>query len=597
MGILAFFGEAALRASLLGMMGGIAAWALRRRGPEVQHAIWRIVLAGMLALPLLMTVLPPLAILPSSNVMTRAANAFSTIRFSPSIGISSGFISGLRNVTLESSVSLQRRNPFQWPMFALIVYAAVAALLLIRIASAWRRAKKATSAAARVSIGLLNELEYPRPEMRESAEVAVPFTLGCRNPIIVLPNTWRQWDDFKLRSVLVHELAHVHRGDWATALAAGTNRAVFWFHPLAWWLENRLASLAEEACDARALRLAGDPSSYARVVLEFAQAVAGTQVAVPTSMARTSKVGRRINSILEGRVSWSRAMHGFSWALILAVGVPAVYGAGAFQLISVLTTPPSPYASMSHIDGVRAILADGWTLTPDEAAKLESEVGRDPENVAARIRLLSHYTQYMVLSELRSKHLLWLIEHHPDSDVFQLSTPVTAMAPDYSGVNSPDIERARILWLEQAERYATNTKVLANAATVFGASDGRIAFELLKRLRALEPQNPEWLDWLAEVYATAVRSSFANGNPRVRTVSSARKQTVHFPVNLPLIESRLLKSELESSSDAALVGSTADALLSEIAVLKTRFAADPEIQASEAFAKELHLRAQQLRSR
>jgi len=246
---------------------------------------------------------------------------------------------------------------------------------------------------------------------------------------------------------------------------------------------------------------------------------------------------------------------------------------------------------------VRAILADGWTLTPDEAAKLESEVGRDPENVAARIRLLSHYTQYMVLSELRSKHLLWLIEHHPDSDVFQLSTPVTAMAPDYSGVNSRDIERARILWLEQAERYATNTKVLANAATVFGASDGRIAFELLKRLRALEPQNPEWLDWLAEVYATAVRSSFANGNPRVRTVSSASKQTVHFPVNLPLIESRLLKSELESSSDAALVGSTADALLSEIAVLKTRFAADPEIQASEAFAKELHLRAQQLRSR
>src|SRR5205809_8105660 len=117
MGILAFFGEAALRASLLGTMGGIAAWALRRRGPEVQHAICRIVLAGMLALPLLMTVLPPLVILPSSNVMTRAANAFSTIRFSPSIGISSSFI-GLRNVTLESSVLLQRRNPFQWPMLA-----------------------------------------------------------------------------------------------------------------------------------------------------------------------------------------------------------------------------------------------------------------------------------------------------------------------------------------------------------------------------------------------------------------------------------------------------------------------------------------------
>jgi hypothetical protein len=171
------------------------------------------------------------------------------------------------------------------------------------------------------------------------------------------------------------------------------------------------------------------------------------------------------------------------------------------------------------------------------------------------------------------------------------------MAPDYSGVNSPNIERARALWLLQAERYATNTKVLANAVTVLASSDGRIAFELLKRLRAIDPQNPEWLDWQAQVYATAVRSSFGDGIPRVRTWSGAGKQTAHFPFNLPVVESRLLKSELESSSDVALVGSTADALLGEIAVLKNRFAAFPEIQASEAFAKQLQVRVQQLRSR
>jgi hypothetical protein len=316
-----------------------------------------------------------------------------------------------------------------------------------------------------------------------------------------------------------------------------------------------------------------------------------------TSMARTSKVGFRINSILEGRVRLTHLMRGFSWIVMLAVAVPAVYGASAFQLTSVLKTPPSPYASMSTIDGVRAILADGWTLTSDGLAKLESDVERDPENLAARIRLLSYYTQYLVLPELRSRHLLWLIEHHPDSDVFQLNTIVTAVAPDYSGVNSPNIERARALWLQQAERYATNAKVLANAATVLATSDGRIAFELLKRLRALEPENPEWLDWQAKVYATAVRSSFADGIPRVRAWSGADKQTAHFPFNLPVAESRLLKSELESSSDVALVGSTADALLGEIAVLKNRFDADAEIQASDAFARQLQVRVQQLKSR
>jgi hypothetical protein len=284
----------------------------------------------------------------------------------------------------------------------------------------------------------------------------------------------------------------------------------------------------------------------------------------------------------------------FFWAIMLTVVVPAMCGASAFQLTSVLKTLPSPYASMSHSDGYRAILADGWTLTSDGAAKLESDVERDPENLAGRIRLLSYYTQYMVLPELRSKHLLWLIEHHPDSDVFQLTSKVTDIAPDYSGVNSPDIERARALWLQQADLYPTNSKVLANAATAL-ASDGSTALGLLKRLRALEPQNPEWLDWQAEVYALAVRSSFADGSPRVR---GRLAKPAHFPFSLPVVECRLLKGELESSSDVALVGSTADVLLTEIAQLKIAVPpADSEIKASEAFAKQLQVRAQQLKSR
>jgi len=72
-------------------------------------------------------------------------------------------------------------------------------------------------------------------------------------------------------------------------------------------------------------------------------------LALGTSMGRKSKVGRRIKSILKGRVGLARSMRGFSWAVMLAVAVPAVYGASAFQLTSVLKTPPSPYASMSWI--------------------------------------------------------------------------------------------------------------------------------------------------------------------------------------------------------------------------------------------------------
>jgi len=75
----------------------------------------------------------------------------------------------------------------------------------------------------------------------------------------------------------------------------------------------------------------------------------------------------------------------------------------------------------------------------------------------------------------------------------------------------------------------------------------------------------------------------------------ALAKPAHFPFSLPVVECRSLKSELESSSDLDLVGSTADVLLKEIAVLVPT--ADSEIQASEAFAKQLQVRVQQLKSR
>jgi len=51
------------------------------------------------------------------------------------------------------------------------------------------------------------------------------------------------------------------------------NRCVFWFHPLAWWVERKLAILAEEACDEASLAATGDRQSYAAALVEMAEAV------------------------------------------------------------------------------------------------------------------------------------------------------------------------------------------------------------------------------------------------------------------------------------------------------------------------------------
>src|SRR5262249_20943608 len=71
-------GELALRALLLGAIGAMAAFLARRRGAELQHAIWSVVLAGMLALPILTATLPRIPLRSTPIVSTAIPRQLAT---------------------------------------------------------------------------------------------------------------------------------------------------------------------------------------------------------------------------------------------------------------------------------------------------------------------------------------------------------------------------------------------------------------------------------------------------------------------------------------------------------------------------------------
>lgn len=130
----------------------------------------------------------------------------------------------------------------------------------------------------------------------------VPVTCGIVRTRILLPPAWISWSDEKLQSVLAHEAAHARRRDASITVLAEINRAIYWFHPLAWWLKRQLADLAESACDDEAINLSGDRTNYARHLLEVAAQVSAGQgrlVPLGVSMARRSNVETRIDAILD----------------------------------------------------------------------------------------------------------------------------------------------------------------------------------------------------------------------------------------------------------------------------------------------------------
>jgi uncharacterized protein (TIGR03435 family) len=75
----------------------------------------------------------------------------------------------------------------------------------------------------------------------------------------------------QLDAIVAHELCHVRRRDnLATAIHMGVE-ALFWFHPVVWWLGSRLMEERERACDEEVLLMGGEPEAYAEGILKICE--------------------------------------------------------------------------------------------------------------------------------------------------------------------------------------------------------------------------------------------------------------------------------------------------------------------------------------
>jgi beta-lactamase regulating signal transducer with metallopeptidase domain len=79
--------------------------------------------------------------------------------------------------------------------------------------------------------------------------IAAPLTLGFLRPAILLPMQAPEWAQAEIRRAVVHELEHIHRGDWPIQLIARFACSLYWFLPLSWIAWRRLCLEAERSCD------------------------------------------------------------------------------------------------------------------------------------------------------------------------------------------------------------------------------------------------------------------------------------------------------------------------------------------------------------
>lgn len=325
--MLATIVEAAIRTLVFAAAVWLAFKLLRVKNPHVEMTAWQVVLVVSLAMPFLgglPTFPPATGGLPAQEVrqlhQLLATAADPPLLLSPSAGL--------------PWPELQE-PPLDWRKICVATYLAVTALLLLRlligIVLTWKLCRAAVPLRADWTTN---------SNVRVSASVRAPVSFAST---ILLPANYSGWDAIEREAVLAHEGWHVRHGDFYLLLLASINRAVFWFSPLAWWLNSRIGYLAEARSDAAAIADIKDRVRYAEILVGFG--CSGGPAPAGLAMAGTATVPRRVEHILAEAVLL-RALNWKIWLLLVAaLALPAalVVGAAAQAPLQAEAKATSPY--------------------------------------------------------------------------------------------------------------------------------------------------------------------------------------------------------------------------------------------------------------
>jgi tetratricopeptide (TPR) repeat protein len=178
------------------------------------------------------------------------------------------------------------------------------------------------------------------------------MTTGLLKPLLLLGRAARNWAVERRRVVLLHELAHVKRGDWPALLLAELAAAVYWFHPVAWWISRRVRRDAETACDDLVIAAGTKPSVYAGHLLGIFRALStpAHPVAPALAMVRPHQFEERLRAILDPRSPREhetrvRARLAAAGLLVAAAAVAAVE---PWKPVQVETTKVACMAKHTH---------------------------------------------------------------------------------------------------------------------------------------------------------------------------------------------------------------------------------------------------------
>jgi beta-lactamase regulating signal transducer with metallopeptidase domain len=362
--------DSAVKGSALLVLAALVALMLTRDSAATRHLVWLLAMIALLAAPFLSALLPQWRVLPEwagvspnpvSADLSPPASATSTVGAieSPQQAEPAEFVRPSETTTQPAAEPPDLRPAFVappiisespvwnggWIQALPIVWAMGCAAFILRLAAArwllWNSERRATIIGSRGRSA--NAMDDPVVTALEAAclqlgigrpvtlliqpDKAIPQVWGILRCRLLLPAAAREWSGAQLRSVLLHELAHVKRRDLLAQLLTQIACGLHWFNPLVWFAAWRLGVERERACDDLVLAGGVRPSAYAGHLLDVVTELVPARWthSCGLAMARKSSLEGRLGAVLgknRNRRKVSMALAALALAMTVGVAVP-----------------------------------------------------------------------------------------------------------------------------------------------------------------------------------------------------------------------------------------------------------------------------------
>jgi bla regulator protein blaR1 len=204
-------------------------------------------------------------------------------------------------------------------------------------------------------------------KLASSGSSMEPGVFGIFRPVLLLPEGMlERLSDSELEAILAHELAHIRRRDNLMSAVHMFIEALFWFHPMVWWIGAKLVEERERACDEEVLRMGKDPQAYAEGILKVCEFYLESPLACVAGVTGAD-MKKRIHAIMcqhiGSKVGWTKKL------LLAGTGIAAL----ALPITIGFLNAPSIKAQTQMLVASNPDAAYVPTMTFDVASVRESK--------------------------------------------------------------------------------------------------------------------------------------------------------------------------------------------------------------------------------